>query len=54
MPAGGHPLLEQACEAIEGRARALLSGLEDEAGTPAAAPKKPRKRKVLGNAGRVP
>ena len=54
MPAGGHPLLEQACEAIEGRARALLSGLDDEAGTPAAAPKKPRKRKVLGNAGRVP
>ena len=30
MPAGAHPLMEQVCEAIEGRARALLSGLEDD------------------------
>ncbi len=53
MPAGAHPLMEQVCEAIEERARALLSGLEDEA--PATPPKtaKPRKRKVLGSAGRL-
>ncbi|MDP1908771.1 MAG: type II toxin-antitoxin system HipA family toxin [Hyphomicrobium sp.] len=31
MPAGAHPLMQQVTEAIEGRARALLSGLtEDE------------------------
>jgi serine/threonine-protein kinase HipA len=47
MPAGAHPLMQQVTEAIEGRARALLSGLtEDE---PAGADKpaetaKPRKR----------
>ena len=58
MPAGPHPLMEQACEAIEGRARALLSGLdEDEAVTQEAdaspvQEKKPRKppRKSLGPA----
>jgi serine/threonine-protein kinase HipA len=50
MPAGGHPLLEQACDAIEGRARALLSGLEeDHTSATEALPKKLRKRrKVLG------
>ncbi len=32
MPAGAHPLMQQVTEAIEARARALLSGLsEDEA-----------------------
>ncbi len=29
MPAGAHPLMQQVTEAIEGRARALLSGLAD-------------------------
>ncbi len=56
MPAGAHPLMEQVTEALEARARALLSGLEDEAGSDAPAetpPKKTRKRKVLGNAGRL-
>jgi len=56
MPAGAHPLMQQVCEAIEDRARALLSGLEDEEGSDApgeAAPKKTRKRKVLGSAGRL-
>jgi len=33
MPAGPHPLMAQVTEAIEGRARALLSGLADETGT---------------------
>ncbi len=53
MPAGGHPLMQQACEAIEARARALLSGLQESA-APAAAPAakstKPRKptRKARG------
>jgi serine/threonine-protein kinase HipA len=49
MPAGAHPLMEQVCEAIETRARVLLSGLEEDA--PAADPAKAaksRKRKVLG------
>jgi len=32
MPAGPHPLMAQVTEAIEGRARALLSGLADETG----------------------
>ena len=30
MPAGAHPLMEQVTEAIEGRARALLSGLSED------------------------
>jgi serine/threonine-protein kinase HipA len=30
MPAGPHPLMEQACEVIEARAKALLSGLADD------------------------
>jgi serine/threonine-protein kinase HipA len=33
MPAGGHPLLETVTEAIETRARALLSGLTDDTGS---------------------
>ncbi len=53
MPAGAHPLMEQAAEALEARARALLSGLEDEALATSPAAKKPRKRKVLGTAGRL-
>ena len=53
MPAGPHPLMQQVAEAIEGRARALLSGLTNEASKevpepPAKAPrpvsKPPRKR----------
>ena len=36
MPAGPHPLMAQVTEAIEGRARALLSGLADETGAEAA------------------
>ncbi|HEY8246957.1 MAG TPA: type II toxin-antitoxin system HipA family toxin [Hyphomicrobium sp.] len=37
MPAGPHPLMEQVTQAIEGRARALLSGLsEDEPAAPPA------------------
>lgn len=52
MPAGLHPLMTQVVEAIEGRARALLSGLADETGTEAvpretAAPlPAPRKRRT--------
>ena len=30
MPAGAHPLMQQVSDAIEGRARALLSGLEED------------------------
>ena len=42
MPAGAHPLMQQVTEAIEGRARALLSGLtEDE---PAGADKPAERR----------
>lgn len=55
MPAGAHPLMAQVCDALEKRARALLSGLEEEA--PPGAKKLLRKtkpRKVLGNAGRIP
>ena len=33
MPAGPHPLMGQACEAIEARAKALLSGLADDSAT---------------------
>jgi serine/threonine-protein kinase HipA len=41
MPAGGHPLMTQVSEAIEKRARAILSGLSDDAGADAeAAPAK--------------
>lgn len=39
MPAGGHPLMKQVSEAIEKRARALLSGLADDAGVEDDAPK---------------
>jgi serine/threonine-protein kinase HipA len=35
MPAGAHPLMQQVTAAVEGRARALLSGLTDEAPTEA-------------------
>jgi serine/threonine-protein kinase HipA len=49
MPAGAHPLMQQVTEAIEGRARAVLAGLEDRAAAddaPPAAPAggAPRKR----------
>jgi hypothetical protein len=53
MPAGGHPLMQQVCEAIEDRARALLSGLEDDAphepapSAPAAAKRKPKKPRQI-------
>ena len=59
MPAGPHPMMEQVVEALEKRARALLSGLKEEApagaqaGGKAAAKKPARKRKVLGSAGRL-
>jgi serine/threonine-protein kinase HipA len=44
MPAGPHPLMEQACEAIEARAKALLSGLaDDSAAEEKAAPAKEAK-----------
>ena len=44
MPAGAHPLMQQVTEAIEGRARALLSGLtEDE---PAGAESRPSTAKA--------
>ncbi len=46
MPAGAHPLMQQVTEAIEARARALLSGLNEDAGAgeePAVAPAKARK-----------
>ncbi len=60
MPAGAHPLMQQVAEAIEGRARALLSGLADRGEaeaemSPAAAPtrkpvSKPRKAKRSASA----
>jgi serine/threonine-protein kinase HipA len=31
MPAGAHPIMTQVTEAIEGRARALLTGLAEDA-----------------------
>ena len=44
MPAGAHPLMTQVTESIEGRARALLSGLaDDEAAAPEPAPAEQRK-----------
>ena len=45
MPAGAHPLMQQVTEAIEARARALLSGLADEAPSETAKPEpaKPQK-----------
>jgi serine/threonine-protein kinase HipA len=51
MPAGAHPMMQQVTDAIEARARALLSGLAEEEGADKEAdkPAKPRKRrKVLG------
>ncbi|MBC7830652.1 MAG: type II toxin-antitoxin system HipA family toxin [Hyphomicrobium sp.] len=46
MPAGAHPLMQQVTEAIEARARALLSGLIDDAPDEKATaePVKPQKR----------
>ena len=49
MPAGAHPLMQQVTQAIEGRARAILSGLDDHTAAddaPPAAPASgaPRKR----------
>ena len=49
MPAGAHPLMAQVTQAIEGRARAILSGLDDHTAAddaPPAAPagSTPRKR----------
>jgi serine/threonine-protein kinase HipA len=49
MPAGAHPLMTQVTQAIEGRARAILSGLDDHTAAddaPPAAPASgaPRKR----------
>jgi serine/threonine-protein kinase HipA len=43
MPAGPHPLMEQVCEALEKRARAVLAGLDEDAPAAARAAKKPRK-----------
>ena len=39
MPAGAHPLMSQVTEAIEGRARALLSGLTEDEPAESPAPK---------------
>jgi serine/threonine-protein kinase HipA len=48
MPAGAHPLMQQVTQAIEGRARAILSGLDDHTAAddapPAAPAGAPRKR----------
>jgi serine/threonine-protein kinase HipA len=41
MPAGAHPLMQQATQAIEGRARAILSGLDDHTAADDAAPDPP-------------
>lgn len=43
MPAGSHPLMRQVSDAIEKRARALLSGLADDDG---AEPEPPPKAKA--------
>ena len=45
MPDGAHPMMQQVTEAIEARARALLSGLADEAPSETAKPEpaKPQK-----------
>ena len=43
MPAGAHPLMQQATEAIEARARALLSGLTEDEQAGEAPPAKPQK-----------
>jgi serine/threonine-protein kinase HipA len=40
MPAGAHPLMSQVTEAIEGRARALLAGLTEDAPAEPAPPRK--------------
>jgi len=48
MPAGAHPLLEQVCAAIENRARALLSGLEEGTEDPPKTVKPRKRRKALG------
>lgn len=50
MPAGGHPLIETVAGAIEKRARALLSGLSDDAGAEPDAP--PAKTKPAASKGR--
>lgn len=44
MPAGAHPLMQQVTEAIEGRARALLSGLADTEAAEGELPNAPSKR----------
>ena len=41
MPAGAHPLMETVAKAIEGRARAVLSGLEDRTAADDAPPAPP-------------
>jgi len=38
MPAGDHPLMERFVEAIEGRARGLLAGLDETTASPGAVP----------------
>jgi serine/threonine-protein kinase HipA len=49
MPAGGHPLLTQVTEAIDGRVRTLLAGLADDAGADDEAPTEaPKPRKPAG------
>jgi len=45
--------MEQVAEALETRVRALLSGLEEDATTAERAPKRSRKCKALGSAGRL-
>ncbi len=41
MPAGAHPLTQQVTQAIEGRARAILSGLDDHTAADDASPAAP-------------
>ncbi len=50
MPAGAHPLMETVTAAIEKRARALLSGLSDDAGAEAEVP--PPKARAVPSKGR--
>ncbi len=47
MPAGAHPLMQQVTEAIEGRARALLSGLTEDEPAGAKPPETAKARKPV-------
>jgi serine/threonine-protein kinase HipA len=49
MPAGAHPLMQQVTEAIEGRARALLSGLTEDEPAGADKPAEPPRARKRGS-----